>query len=192
MDRRDLLQLLGGAAAAPLVAGLIPERLHATGRAIHARSPRPLQVLDPHQSETVATIAEIIIPETDTPGARAAKVNEFVDVLLAEWYDEKDKDRFLAGLADVDTRCKDAFGTDFLGASEAQRTAIVAGLDAEVTALREANAKPGEHFFGRMKWLTLYGYYTSDVGMTQELHWQVIPGTYDGCAPRRQPAPGGF
>jgi len=193
MDRRDVLRVLGGAAVAPLLAGLSPTELRAAGRAAHARArSRPLQVLDPHQSETVATLAELIIPETDTPGARAAKVHEFADVLLAEWYDAPDRDRFLAGLADVDTRSRDAFGTDFLGATDAQRTAIVAGLDAELTALRAADAKPGEHFFSRMKWLAVFGYYTSEVGMTAELHWQMIPGTYDGCVERPQPAPGGF
>ena len=193
MNRRDALVLLGGTAAAPLLAGLAPGQLRAAGRSAHARArDRALQVLDPHQSETVATIAEIIIPETDTPGAGAAKVHEFVDVLLAEWYDEQDRARFLDGLADVNARCRDTFGADFLGCTAAQRTAIVAGLDAEVAALRAANAKPGEHFFSRMKWLTLYGYFTSEVGMTQELRWQVIPGAYDGCAERPQPAPGGF
>lgn len=193
MNRRDALWFLGGAAAAPLLPALTPAELRAAGRAAHARTPgRPLQVLDPHQSAMVAEIAEIIIPETDTPGARAAQVNEFTDVLLAEWYTPEERDRFLAGLADVDTRAKDAFGTDFLGATAAQRTAIVAGLDAEVAALRAADAKPGEHFFNRMKWLAVFGYYTSEVGMTEELHWQAIPGTYDGCAPRQQPAPGGF
>lgn len=193
MNRRDALWLLGGAAAAPLLPALTPAELRAAGRAAHARAQgRPLQVLDPHQSEMVAEIAEIIIPETDTPGARAAQVNEFTDVLLAEWYTPEERDRFLAGLADVDTRAKDAFGTDFLSATAVQRTAIVAGLDAEVAALRAADAKPGEHFFNRMKWLAVFGYYTSEVGMTEELHWQAIPGTYDGCAPRQQPAPGGF
>lgn len=193
MNRRDALWLLGGAAAAPLLPALTPAELRAAGRAAHARARlRPLQVLDPHQSEMVATIAEIIIPETDTPGGRAAKVHEFTDVLLAEWYTAEERDRFLAGLADVDTRAKDAFGADFLNATGAQRTALVAGLDAEVAALRAADAKPGEHFFGRMKWLAVFGYYTSEVGMTQELHWQAIPGAYDGCAPRQPPAPGGF
>ncbi|MBI1966856.1 MAG: gluconate 2-dehydrogenase subunit 3 family protein [Gemmatimonadetes bacterium] len=193
MNRRDVLRVLGGAATVPLFAGLSPGELRARGITTHARARgRALQVLDPHQSETVATIAELILPETDTPGARAAKVHEFVDVLLAEWYDDKDRGRFLAGLADVDTRCRGAFGVDFLGASEAQRTAILAGLDAEVAALRAAHAKPDDHFFSRMKWLTLYGYYTSEVGMMEELRWQVIPGTYDGCVERQQPAPGGF
>lgn len=193
MQRRDLLRLLGGAACAPLLAGLAPDRLNAAGRAAHARARgRALQVLNPHQSETVATLADLIIPDTDTPGARVAKVHEFADVLLAEWYDERDRDRFLSGLADVDTRCRDAFGADFLGCTAAQRAAILAGLDAEVQALRAADAKPGEHFFSRMKWLTVFGYYTSEVGMTAELGWRAIPGTYDGCVERAQPAPGGF
>src|SRR5262245_36831395 len=118
MNRRDLLHLLSGAATAPLFLSITPDRLFAAGRASHTRaSGRPLRVLDEHQSETVATMAEIILPETDTPGARAAKVNEFIDVLLADWADTTDKDRFLAGLTDVDTRCRDAYGSDFLGAS---------------------------------------------------------------------------
>ena len=186
MNRRDLVTLLGGVAAAPLLEGLSPAELRATGARAHARSGRggPLQVLDPHQRETVATIADLIIPTTDTPGASAAKIDEFVDVLLAEWYDDDDRARFLAGLADVDARARNAFGTDFLGCGAAQRTAILAGLDAEVAALRAADAKPGEHFFGRMKWLTVYGYYTSEAGMIEELKWQVIPGVYDGCLER--------
>ena len=192
MNRRDLVTLLSGAAAAPLLGGLSPAELRAAGRAMHTRAARPLQVLDPHQRETVATIADLIIPTTDTPGASAAKIDEFVDVLLAEWYDDDDRARFLAGLAGVDARARAAFGADFLGCGEAQRTAILAGLDAEVAALRAADAKPGEHFFGRMKWLTVYGYYTSEAGMTEELKWQVIPGAYDGCLERPQAAPGGY
>jgi glucoside 3-dehydrogenase (cytochrome c) hitch-hiker subunit len=184
MDRRDALQLIGGSAIAPLLAGLTPDRLHAAGRAIHARSPRPLQVLDPHQRETVATIAEMIIPETDTPGARTANVDAFADVLLAEWYDPPDRDRFLAGLTAIDERSRGLFGADFLGCTEPQRTAILAGLDAEVEALRAAKAKPNEHFFSRLKWLAVFGYFTSEVGMTQELHWRVIPGVYEPCVER--------
>ena len=192
MNRRDLVTLLGGVAAAPLLEGLSSAELRAAGARAHARTGRPLQVLDAHQRETVATIADLIIPTTDTPGASAAKIDEFVDVLLAEWYDDDDRARFLAGLADVDTRARNAFGADFLGCGAAQRTAILSGLDAEVAALRAADAKPGEHFFGRMKWLTVYGYYTSEAGMTEELKWQVIPGTYDGCLERPQAAPGGY
>ena len=181
MNRRDLLNALGAAVALPALFGLPAPRLLATGRRVHRRARGgTLQVLDPQQSETVATIAEMILPATDTPGARAAEVHRFVDLLLAEWFPDDERARFLAGLADVDERSRDLFGADFVAASEAQRTAILSGLDAEVTALRRARAKPEDHFFHQIKSLTVYGYYTSEIGAA-ETHFQVIPGSYDGC-----------
>ena len=63
---------------------------------------------------TVTTLAEHIIPETDTPGASAARVNEFIDLLLAEWCDDAERERFLRGLADVDARSLHAFGNVFV------------------------------------------------------------------------------
>ncbi|HEV8263401.1 MAG TPA: gluconate 2-dehydrogenase subunit 3 family protein, partial [Gemmatimonadales bacterium] len=71
MNRREALLALGGAA-------VIADPLFAAGRTLHARLANggELKILDPHQNETVVTIAEMIIPATDTPGATAAKVNE--------------------------------------------------------------------------------------------------------------------
>jgi len=185
MNRRDMMRVLGGALALPLLAGLPAERLDALGRAAHRRARARaggFTVLDPHQAETVATIAEMIIPETDTPGARAAHVPEFIDLMLAEWFADDDRARFLAGLADVDERSRDLFGADFLTTSEPQRAAILSGLDAEVAALRRAKAKPEKHFFHQIKSFTLYGFYTSEIGAA-ETHFEVIPGSYDGCVP---------
>jgi len=184
MNRRDMMRVLGGTLALPLVTGLPAERLEALGRAAHrrARARAGAAVLDPHQAETVATIAEMIIPATDTPGARAARVPEFIDLMVAEWLADDDRGRFLAGLADVDARSRDLFGTDFVAASEPQRGAILAGLDAEVAALRRAKAKPEKHFFHQIKSLTLYGFYTSEIGAA-ETHVEIIPGSYDGCVP---------
>ncbi len=194
MNRRDLLRLLG-TAAIPTLAGLTPEDLLALGRTLHARTaargPSALRVLDDHQNATVVALAELIVPETDTPGARAARVNEFIDLLLAEWYTEDERARFLAGLAEVDTRSRAMFGTDFVTVTAAQQAAIVSGLDAEVTALRVANTDPGRLFFARMKYLTIYGYYTSEVGVTQELRYQMVPGRYDPCVATGIPSPGG-
>jgi glucoside 3-dehydrogenase (cytochrome c) hitch-hiker subunit len=183
MNRRDMMRALGGALAIPLLVGLSAERLAAVGRAAHRRARgRALRLLDPRQTETVATLTEMIIPETDTPGARAARVPEFIDLLLAEWFTDEDRARFLAGLADVDGRSRALFGADFLSATAAQRAAIVSGLDAEVAALRRAAADPQRHFFQQLKSLTLYGYFTSEIGAA-ETHYQIIPGYYDGCAP---------
>lgn len=190
MHRREVLRILAGTAALPL----LPGELLALGRALRAAGPAArFQVLDQGQRETVATIADLIIPETDTPGARAAGVAEFVDVVLAGWYDEADRDRFLAGLADVDVRSRSRFGKPFVECAAAQQTDILTALDQEVTEEREAareglrregrDTEPQRHFFHMMKQLTLVGYYTSEVGANRELHYQIIPGRYDGCAP---------
>src|SRR5437016_6550336 len=126
MNRRELLRVLGASALLPALPDRSAERLGAAGRRVHARArSRGLQVLDPHQSETVATIAELIIPTTDTPGARAAQVHRFIDLLLAEWASDDERAQFLKGLADVDARARTAFGGDFLSATDAQRGTIL-------------------------------------------------------------------
>jgi len=195
MNRRDLLRSLATAIAIPAISGLPPETAFALGRRVHRRARAGgLQVLDPHQSETVATIAEMIIPATDTPGARAAEVHRFIDLLLAEWAPDDDRKQFLEGLADVDARARAASATDFLTATEAQRGTILTALDAEAQQRRQVKSDAPPHFFDRMKFLTVYGYCTSEVGATAELHYEVIPGSYDGCTElgRRRAAPGDF
>src|SRR4051812_7264445 len=107
MNRREVLLLLAGTAA-------LPDRLLAIGRSAHRRvRAGTLRALNPHQNETVATIAELIIPKTDTPGAREAGVPAFIDVMLAEWGDEDQRQVFTAGLANVDERSRAACGKDF-------------------------------------------------------------------------------
>ena len=195
MNRRDLLRSLATAIAIPAISAVPSDRLFAVGRGVHrrARAGR-LQVLDPHQSETVATMAEMIIPATDTPGARAAEVHRFVDLLLAEWAPDDDRKQFLEGLADVDARARAASATDFLSATEAQRGAILTALDAEAQERRKAKSDAQPHFFERLKFVTVYGYCTSEVGATAELHYEVIPGSYNGCTElgRWRATPGDF
>jgi len=183
MNRREALLALGGAA-------VLADPLFASGRSLRARlgSAGVLSVLDPHQNDTVVTIAEMVIPATDTPGATAAKVNEFVDLALAEWFDADERKRFLDGLAEVDARSRKRFGKDFTGCTPEQQTEMLQLLDAEVAGNRDAEHRglhrepsPSQRFCGNMKRLTLLGYFTSEVGVTEELHNPIIPGRYDGC-----------
>ncbi len=191
MNRRELLRVLGASALLPALPDRSAERLGAAGRRVHARArSRGLQVLDPHQSETVATIAELIIPTTDTPGARAAQVHRFIDLLLAEWVTDDERASFLKGLADVDARARTAFGVDFLAATDAQRGTILTQLDAEAQPQRGAERDRQPAFFQQLKWLTVFGYCTSEVGATAELHYEVIPGSYDGCTDSRRASAG--
>ena len=194
MRRRDVIRGLAAGLAAPTIGALTPDRVWAAARAVHdrmrARQDEALLVLTQHQNAMVSALAELIIPETDTPGAAAAQVNRFVDVMLAEWVEEDARETFLRGLVAVDARSVDTFGTPFLGLDHGQQTVLLHGLDAELAALRQADLPTEDHFFQQMKWLTLYGYYTSEVGATQELQQVIAPGRYDPCGPVRREASG--
>ena len=133
----------------------------------------------------MATIAEHIIPETDTPGARAAGVHVFIDKMLAEHYPPDDKQRVLDGLATIDARTCGASAT--ATSSIAVRTSSARCstiIDQEAFA-----AVPGRrevHWFRTLKELTLLGYYTSEIGATQELRHVAVPGRFDACVPFTQ------
>lgn len=180
MNRREALLLLAGTAA-------LPESLKAMGRAVHQRvRAGMLRTFTPHQNETVATIAELIIPKTDTPGARDAGVPGFIDVMLAEWGDDEQRQMFTTGLANVDERSRTAFGKEFIGCTPPQQSEILQDLDYELAQLRDAKRDTSKNFFGAMKWLTLTGYYTSEVGATSEQQFRVVPGRFEPCYPLEQ------
>jgi Gluconate 2-dehydrogenase subunit 3 len=183
MHRRELLRVLGGITAGSILSRLAPNQLYALGLETHRRIAQhtPLRIFDPHQHETVATAAELIIPQTDTPGARAAGVSEFTDLIVAEWYTEEERARFLDGLADLDLRSQSAISRPFIEAPVSTQERILSELDGELLEVRATEGKAGERFFHQLKYLTLFGYYTSRVGVEQELHWTAIPGRYDPC-----------
>ena len=180
MNRRDMLLLLAGTAA-------LPDSLLAMGRAVHQRATAgTLRAFNAHQNETVATIAELIIPKTDTPGAREAGVPGFIDVMFADWADEEQRQSFTAGLANVDERSRTAFGKDFVACTPQQQTELLQDLDYELARLRDTKSDTSKNFFQTMKWLTLTGYYTSEVGATSEQHFRIVPGRYEPCYPLEQ------
>ena len=149
-----------------------------------------LRTLNPQQDAMVTVISEIIIPQTDTPGAKAARVNEFIDLILTEWYDDEEKLIFLTGLAEVDTRTRDLFGKNFVDCGGKLQAEILRALDDEVAEVRAEFRRgstrrrpPERNFFYMIKQLTLIGYYTSQIGFEQELHGEIIPARHAGCVP---------
>ena len=181
IDRREALRraafLFGGVLAAPTVAGVLAgcEARRVPDAAWQLRA------LTPDQADLVATITDHILPETDTPGARAVGVHRFIDAMLAESYPAEDRDRFLAGLADVDARARRTCGRAFLQCATTEQRALLVHLDREAFATTPG---PDEApFFRTMKELTLVGYYTSEIGATRELRHAPVPGRFDGCVP---------
>ena len=184
IGRREALRraamLLGGALSAPAIAGVLAG-CDSRGGADGTWTPRALTT---EQGELVATIAEHILPETDTPGARAAGVHKFIDKMLAEHYAAGERQRVLDGLADVDARARRDCGRAFLQCGAEEQRAVLARIDQE--AFVAPPGSPEVPYFRTLKELTLLGYYTSEIGATQELRHVAIPERFEGCVPFTQ------
>ena len=185
MDRREAIKrvgmLLGGALSASTVAGVLGGCRAEPSATVYAP-----QTLSAPQDELVTVLAELIIPETDTPGAKAAGVNVFIDKMLGGWFKDDERAGFLDGLADVEARAQAAYGKAFPALNLDEQTALLTELeDAAIAAMADpqAAAGAGRPFFSVLKELTLVGYYTSEIGATQELRYERSPGRYDGCVP---------
>ena len=188
MHRRDVLLNLGATLAAGRLFGRPLEELWQLGAGVNDRlgrtAPRPAGPLGPfsaRENEKILTIAEHILPPSDTPGARDARVNEFIALIVDEWYDHTERARFLKGLAEVDQRSQGLFGSDFLETTPAEQQALLRGLEAEATALRQAGESTSGLFWPSIKGLTLYGYFTSQLVQTEVLKTVIKPGRFDGC-----------
>ena len=190
MQRRDALKFLAAGVLAPTAA---PELL-AFFKEAHPGSNYTVRTLNPHQNALVVLMSEMIIPETDTPGAKGARVNEFIDVILTEWATEEDRNHFLEGLAGVDKQSNELFGKDFVDASAAQQMMLMRAMDEAVAMnsgrpARHGNTVPERdtqlrgNFFAVFKGITLHGYYTSEIGFKRELGLEIIPGAQHGCVP---------
>lgn len=179
MHRRDLLRLFGGVS---VIAGFTPDELLALGHATHERlgvERSPLGFFDAHQMHTVAAAGERIIPVTDTPGALAAECHRFAERIVADHYAPERQRRYLDGLIDLDRRAVAAHQATFVELEAAGQDGILTAVEAEAYAAREGGA---DSFWRDLKYLTMYGYYTSQVGIEQELHTNRFPGGFEGSA----------
>lgn len=130
----------------------------------------------------LAEIADTILPPTQTPGAKEAGVGTFMTVMVNDCYGEKDQRIFHEGLVKLKEACEKQTGKEFMEADAAQRQSFLTALNKE--AGDYAKNKKGEeptHYFTMIKQLTLFGYFTSEIGMTQALRYVPVPGRYDGC-----------
>ena len=158
LSRRDLIKL---GAAATVAASLN------VGDAI-AQSP-PSTFFTPDELKLVDEVSEMIIPADDhSPGARAAKVASYIDARLAEAWDQKDKATWRDGLALIDQLSQNTNGKTFLQSSPPERTAVLTRM-----AANERNPqKPEEVFFAELKSRVVGAYYTSEIGIKQDMDYK--------------------
>lgn len=172
MRRRDALKRLAmaslGAATAPAWVTTLSDiaHAHAAGAPLQAGVTWEPKVFTPHQNETVVTLTELIIPQTDTAGAKAAQVNVFIDTVLDD-ADAAEREEFLRGLSWMDERSQELFGTNFIDAEANEQTALLTIVSSEDN--QSLPERTGVEFFQAIKQLTVTGYYTSEIGMLEEL-----------------------
>jgi gluconate 2-dehydrogenase gamma chain len=136
------------------------------------------RALTPEQHELVATLAELIIPTTDTPGARTAGVHLYIDRMITRTFTCRERAAFVRGLDDVESRALER-GHSFVASPPEVRVEILRQLVAVAAETRTAS-NGDRPFFDVLRELTLVGYYTSEIGATQELRYMHAAGTYDG------------
>jgi gluconate 2-dehydrogenase gamma chain len=186
LDRRELLKrvayLMGGAISAPAMLGIL--------QGCSAKKPEATwtpEFFTPAQAALVSEIAEILIPRTDTPGAKDLGVPAFIDTMLKNTYRKNDQDRYLSGLQAFEVQAQKAHGKPFLDIEPQQQLAVV--REAHDTAVKAAwddtaeNKRDRRPFILMTKELAMLGYFTSEVGATQVLQYVSVPGPFRGCIP---------
>lgn len=133
------------------------------------------------QIKMMNEVAETIIPTTNTPGAKAAKVGQFMAVIVSDCYEPDEQKRFMAGLTTLDAEGLKRYGKkSFVKLSPAQRTELLTALDQERRTFQKSKKKEDPaHYFQVIKDLVLWGYFTSEIGATQALRFVEYPGRYE-------------
>ena len=181
VQRREILRraawLLGGAVSAPAALAIL-QGCSAKDAAVSGAAFKPVFLTGPSHMDMIAEIAEIIIPKTNTSGARDAGVPAFIDSVLAAVYPKDVQDRFTAGLTEFGAAAA-ATGRAFLDQEPAQRVAFVKQSLGQALE-GERNPKP---FILMARELTLLGFFTSEVGITENMEYVAVPTVFHGCVP---------
>ncbi len=182
MNRREAIN-----AVAALMGGtIIGSNLFLTG-CKNADSKTPVVSLNAEHTAMLNEIAETIIPTTSSPGAKAAKVGEFMVVMVNDCYEEKNKKIFVEGLGKIDVASDKKFNKSFMEIDQKQRHDLLSELDNDQKSyMKNKKADEPSHYFRMMKELTLLGYFTSETGATKALRFVDIPGRYDACIPYKK------
>ncbi|MDR5861281.1 gluconate 2-dehydrogenase subunit 3 family protein [Halomonas eurihalina] len=173
MNRRELLKMITVATGTAMIGGNALFAYSADAKGKGRFEARDTRLLD--------EIAETILPRTDTPGAKDARVGEFMTVFVTDCYTPQEQEIFHNGLAKLDALSRAEYDRDFLSLDGSQRETLVSRLDEEAKAQVAADDTP--HYFTMIKQLTLFGFFTSEVGAKEVLRFVAVPGRYDGCAP---------
>ena len=179
MQRREVLALLATAAIAPLLTALPLEARARVGGRLHerlaAQGTRAASAASTH-GKLVSALADTILPRTDSPGAIDVGVPAFIELLLAEWYPDAERQTLLAGLEALDSRCRNEQRAPFAALDATARARFLEGIDG-----REGKEGSIEAAYTQLKKAIVFGYLTSPAIGPDHKTFPIIPGRFDGC-----------
>ncbi len=165
MERRNALKsmamLIGGAVA-------LPEWANAwSTNSITAKN-----WLRPNLASVLSEAVETIIPKTNTPGAKDLGLDTFVQKMVADCYSKEVQSAFAKGIGQIDSVAQQKYSKPFVQLDTPQRIELLKGF--------ESGAETKD-FYGLLKGLTVRGYLNSEYVMTNNTHYEMVPGRYHGC-----------
>lgn len=177
MNRREALSTLALLFGGTVVgANAFLTGCSASGKKTGLFNPSDITLLD--------HIGDTIIPATTTsPGAKDAKIGEFMRTIVTDCYSPEEQKIFTDGIASFRTDCKQNYGKSFADLSAEDRYSFLSELDKQA---HDSKGKDTPHYFLMMKQLTLWGYFTSEPGATQALRYVSVPGKYEGDIPYKK------
>jgi hypothetical protein len=198
MNRRELLKMVAAATGSVMIGGefLLSGCKANSDAAPIAFTEENIAFLD--------EVAETILPQTNTAGAKAAGVGRFMTVMVNDCYTKDDQEIFHKGLTTLDDACKKMHNADFMKATPEQRKQLLVSVDketkdyikkkADLETQQKEKEKQGQekntddfkrevmpnHYFQQLKQLAIFGYFTSEKGRTEGLRYTPVPGKYQG------------
>jgi len=133
-------------------------------------------------------VGETILPASPaSPGAKEAKIGEFMKVIVTDCYEEKDQKIFHTGIPKLNEAAQKKYSKDFMDLVATEKHDLLVAVDGEMKDYNK-NKKDGDpqHYFTLIKQLTLWGYFTSEPGSTKALRYLPVPGKYEGCIPYKK------
>lgn len=126
-------------------------------------------------------IGEVILPETaESPGAKAARIGDFMKTIVTDCYSEEEQQSFIMGLGEIRRLSDELYDKPFSALNHAEKLELLEGLNDKALAMGQGEPP---HYFSMIKQLTIWSYFTSEPGATMALRYNPVPGRYDACVP---------
>ena len=196
MNRRELLKLIAAATGGVVISG----EFLLSG----CKNPEsnPFEFSEENIS-FLDEVAETILPQTNTAGAKAAGVGRFMTVMVNDCYKKEDQEIFHKGISTLDDACKKMHSHGFMKAKPEERKALLISVDKETKEYikkktdfdneQKEKEKQGQekgttdfkkqtmpnHYFQQLKQLAIFGYFTSEKGRKEGLRYTPVPGKYE-------------